>query len=139
MVGEKRRVLDVGNCDPDHGMIRAMLEGNFNVEVDRVMFVDEAIAAMKQRRYDLVLVNRLIFADGSPGIELHRRAKADPAIADVPIMMVSNYAEAQAESVAAGGLRGFGKARVDDSATLRLLGQVLPPAAAKPTSVDRHK
>lgn len=125
MAIEKSRVLDVGNCDPDHGMIRAMLERHFHVEIDRVMFVHEALDAMKRERYDLVLVNRLIFADGSPGIELHRRARADAAIADVPIMMISNHAEAQSQSVAAGGVCGFGKAQLQHPNTVDCLRPLL--------------
>lgn len=120
------RLLDVGNCDPDHGMIRRMLEANFEVTIDRVMFVDEAISAMNQTRYDLVLVNRLIFADSSPGIELHRRAKADPRLADIPIMLISNFPEAQTDSVTAGGVHGFGKSSTRHPDTMSRLSKFLP-------------
>lgn len=133
MQSSPARLLDVGNCDPDHGMIRRMLERHFDVRIDRVMFVDEAIDAMQQSRYDLVLVNRLIFDDSSPGIELHRRAKSDPTISDIPIMMISNFPEAQADSVAAGGISGFGKAAVDHSDTITKLAVILPRRAVVPT------
>jgi CheY-like chemotaxis protein len=125
-VSEKTRaVLDVGNCDPDHSAIRRMLEQHFDVRIERVMFVDEALEAMRRERFDLVLFNRLIFEDGSEGIELLRRAKADPILRDTPIMMVSNLAEAQAASVAAGGVEGFGKASLDAPRTRALLGPYL--------------
>lgn len=130
MNANKGRVLDVGNCDPDHGMIRRMLDSNFNVEIDRVMFVEQAITAMRRTRYDLVLVNRLIFDDGSEGIELHRRAEADPALAGVPIMMISNYPEAQSKSVEAGGVMGFGKASVGAAETIERLAAFLPRSGA---------
>jgi len=120
------RLLDVGNCDPDHGMIRRMLLEHFAVTLDRVMFVDQALAKMRERPYDLVLFNRLIFEDGSEGIELLRRAKADPALRDTPIMMISNFPDAQRACVAAGGERGFGKAAIDDPATIELLAGYLP-------------
>lgn len=120
------RLLDVGNCDPDHGMIRRMLERHFDVAIDRVMFVEEAVAAMTSEQYHLVLVNRLIFADSSPGIELHRRAKANPELAHIPIMLISNFPEAQAQSVSAGGVHGFGKAEVSHPDIIERLSKYLP-------------
>lgn len=122
------RVLDVGNCDPDHGMIRRMILQHFHAEIDRVMFVDEALDRMRQQRFDLVLFNRLIFDDGSEGIELLRRAKSDAALREMPIMMISNYAEAQRASVDAGGVPGFGKNAIFDQGTISLLAQYLPRA-----------
>jgi len=124
------RLLDVGNCDPDHLMIRRMLSEHFDVEIDRVMFASEAIERMRQTKYDLVLFNRLVFDDGSEGIELVRKAKADPALAAVPIMMISNFPEAQAASVAAGGVTGFGKAGVGSPETVSLLERYLPAKRA---------
>ena len=50
MQPDRARVLDVGNCDPDHAMIRSMLERHFEVEIDRVMFVAEAVDAMRRAR-----------------------------------------------------------------------------------------
>ncbi|MCZ6682010.1 MAG: hypothetical protein O7B26_02430 [Planctomycetota bacterium] len=120
------RVLDVGNCDPDHAAIHRLLTENFDVAVDRVMFVDEALKQMRENRYDLVLYNRLVFDDGSEGIELVLRAKREEALESVPVMMISNYPEAQAASVAAGGVSGFGKNALSDSSTLDLLSACLP-------------
>lgn len=119
-------LLDVGNCDPDHGMIRGMLTKHFDVQIDRVMFVDDALKKMRERTYALVLFNRLVFADSSEGIELLRQAKADPALRSMPIMMISNYADAQQASVAAGGEPGFGKADAGSPKTVELLGKYLP-------------
>lgn len=120
------RVLDVGNCDPDHGSIRRMLTDHFDITLDRVMFVDDALDKMRTQRYDLVLFNRLIFDDSSEGIELLRQAKADAALSATPVMMISNYPEAQAASVAAGGVPGFGKATVSSPQTIDLLTKYLP-------------
>lgn len=126
---QKTRVLDVGNCDPDHGAMRAMLLAHFEVEVDRVMFVSEALAALSRCDYGLVLVNRLIFADGSDGMELIRKMRAD-AICKSPIMMVSNFADAQDSAVAAGALPGFGKAAIGAAETIERLANVLPRKGA---------
>ncbi len=129
MSQQQPHVLDVGNCDPDHGMIRAMLIEHFDVQVDRVMFVGEALERMQRSDYALVLFNRLVFADGSGGLELVRRAKQDASLARIPVMMVSNYDDAQAASVAAGAEPGFGKMAIGSPQTLRLLARYLPSRA----------
>lgn len=130
----RSRVLDVGNCDSDHGVIRALLVNHFDVEVDRVMFVDEALLRIARQPYDLVLVNRRIFADDRDGLELIRRLRAttaQPAANARPaVMMVSNFEAAQQAAIAAGAVRGFGKAQLRDAATLERLALVLPRTGA---------
>ena len=121
----KSQVLDVGNCTPDHHMIRMMLERHFDVEIDRVMFVDEALEKMRRTKYDLVLFNRLIFEDGGEGLELVRRAKADESIQLAPMMMISNYPEAQVAAVAAGAAEGFGKSKLFAPETVGKVGRYL--------------
>jgi len=118
-------VLDVGNCEPDHAAISQMLRQHFNVDIDRVMHVDEALENMRGRPYDLVLVNRLIFADGSPGMDLIKRAKADAALRHVPIMMISNFPEAQQAAVQQGAVPGFGKAALANPETPKRLADYL--------------
>lgn len=90
------------------------------------MFVDEAMKKLAERDYALVLVNRLVFADGSEGSRLITRMKSDAAIAKMPVMLVSNYADAQQAAVAAGAVPGFGKAAVYDDGTLDRLAKFLP-------------
>lgn len=109
MSGERSRVLSVGHCTADHYMMSSMISRTFDTDVDRAANVDEALQAMERQRYDVVLVNRLIDEDGSEGIELIRRTRRSPALANVPVMMISNYEEAHQQAVAAGGERGFGK------------------------------
>jgi len=120
------RVLDVGNCDPDHRGIRELLERHFDVTVDRAMFVDEAMAQLGRQRYDLVLVNRIIFDDDSDGSELIRRMRHN-GHRTTPIMLISNYADAQERAVADGAVPGFGKAALHDPATVQLLTRHLRP------------
>jgi D-Tyr-tRNAtyr deacylase len=128
----RARVLDVGNCDPDHGAIRRLLEANFDVDVDRVMFVDAALRALRAQHYDLALVNRRIFDDDSDGMQLVRAVAAVPEIR-TPVMLISNFADAQAAAVAAGARPGFGKAALHDRETLRLLGEYVPRLDPKVT------
>ncbi len=124
MPESEKRVLAVGDCDPDHNRLGRMLDRNFDVVLDRVMSVEEALAKLATERYDLVLVNRLIFADDSDGGELIRRVQTG-GYQGTPVMMVSNYADAQAKAVADGAVPGFGKTVLDDSATVELLGKFL--------------
>lgn len=119
-------VLDVGNCDPDHAAIRRLLVSNFDAELDRVMFVDDALRRMSATTYDLVLVNRRIFADDSDGLALITAMKADPRLAGTPVLMISNYPEAQQRAIAAGAAPGFGKAALNAAATLEILARYLP-------------
>lgn len=123
-VDRKPRVLDVGNCDPDHANIRQLLE-RCGADVDRVMFVEDAIQRLRASNYELVMVNRLIFADGSDGLPLIERMKADESLRPVPVMMISNYAEAQDRAVAAGAVRGFGKAALHDPQTIERVRSLL--------------
>ncbi len=123
---QRPRVLDVGNCDPDHASILRLLS-RFDVEVDRVMFVEEALKRLNERRYHLVMVNRLIFADGSDGLPLIKQMKADESLRRIPVMMISNFADAQDRAVAAGAVRGFGKANLDAPATEEALRPFLYP------------
>lgn len=115
------RVLDVGQCDMDHGMIAAMLRREFGAEVDRAHTEAEALAALAQTHYDLVLINRVFDRDGTGGMDILRRLKSDETTRTMPVMLVSNYPEAQDAAVVAGALRGFGKAAVESPETIELL------------------
>lgn len=107
-------------------MISGMLAKYFHARLDRVMFVHDALEMMRRCKYDLVLFNRLVFADGSEGIALLEAAKSDATLKATPVMMISNFPEAQAKAVAAGGEPGFGKAAVNHPATIELLARYLP-------------
>ena len=104
-----RRVLDVGQCNYDHGQICRLIENSFGAAVSRADDGADALAQLRSNSFDLVLINRLLDLDGSPGLDILREIKADPALAKIPVMLVSNYAEAQAEAVSQGAVAGFGK------------------------------
>ncbi len=119
------KVLSVGQCGPDHGTISRTLRKELGAEVHSADHPAEALDALRAGSYQLVLVNRVFDADGSSGLELIRAIKADPALSSVPVMLVSNYPEAQSEAEALGALPGFGKARITSSATMAGLKAVL--------------
>jgi CheY-like chemotaxis protein len=104
-----KRVLDVGQCGPDHATIRNFLTSNFDCEIVQVDDAAGALAELQKQPFDLVLVNRKLDIDYSDGIEVIRALKSDARTADVPVMLVTNYPEHQDAAVAAGAVRGFGK------------------------------
>jgi CheY-like chemotaxis protein len=120
-----KKVLDVGQCSPDHGAIRRLIEGHFAAQVVQAHSGPEALEHLRAGGFDLVLINRKLDADYSDGMEIIREIKADPALAAVPVMLVSNYPEYQTAAAAAGAEPGFGKAELHDPATRERLKRFL--------------
>jgi two-component system, chemotaxis family, chemotaxis protein CheY len=116
-----KRVLDIGQCRPDHASICRLIEHQFEAQVFSANGWDDAEEQLRDTPVDLVLVNRLLDADGSDGLEIIRRLKADPQFSTVPVMLVSNHAQHQQTAVASGAEPGFGKARLQDPATIETL------------------
>ncbi len=105
-----KRVLSVGQCGADHGGITRALRQAFGAEVEAAHSGPEALEKLRHGAYALVLVNRVLDWDGSSGVDVVRAVKEDEALRQVPLMLVSNYPDAQDEAVAAGAEPGFGKA-----------------------------
>ena len=121
-MADAKRILDVGQCGVDGPRIGRFLARQ-GYTVDRAHTLEEAVALAGQKTYDLVLVNRIMNLDRSPGMEVIKAVlKAKP---QQQVMLVSDRPEAQAEAVALGALRGFGKAMLEDAATEELLRGVL--------------
>lgn len=120
-----KRVLDVGNCSLDHGTIRSTLTRHFDCEVVQCHGPGDTLAALRGGKFDLVLVNRKLDEDYSDGLEIIKQIKADPQLAPVPTMLITNYPEHQAAAIAAGADPGFGKLSVATPETLELLGKFL--------------
>jgi len=120
-----KRVLDVGQCGPDHFAISRLLQSRFGVEVVQAHGPDDALAHLRREPFALVLVNRKLDADASDGLPIVKAIKADPALADVPVMLVSNYADAQQAAIATGAIAGFGKAELGRRETEDKLRAVL--------------
>ncbi len=106
---DKPRILSVGQCSFDHGLITRHLRMIYGADVVGADSVGQALVSLRAGNFDLVLVNRIFDGDGTPGLDLIRAIKADHDLAGLPVMLVSNYEEAQAEAVSAGALPGFGK------------------------------
>ena len=121
----KKRILDVGNCQPDHAAITRLLKSRCDCEVVQAHGASDALAALRAGRFDLVLVNRKLDADYSDGIEVVRQIKSDAQAKDVPVMLITNYAEHQDAAQAIGALRGFGKLEYNNPETHAKLDAVL--------------
>jgi CheY-like chemotaxis protein len=120
-----KQVLDVGQCSADHFAIRRLLESHCGAEVVQAHGSDDTLAQLRREPFALVLVNRKLDADASDGLAIVKAIKDDPAIADVPVMLVSNYPEAQQAAVAAGAIAGFGKRELGSRETAERLRAVL--------------
>jgi CheY-like chemotaxis protein len=120
-----KRVLDVGNCGPDHSTIRSFFTRHFDCEVVQAHGPDDTLELLRSGEFDLVLVNRKLDQDYSDGIEIIRLIKSDPLVAAVPVMLVTNYPEHQAAAVAEGALPGFGKLEFQLPQTHEKLAAVL--------------
>jgi CheY-like chemotaxis protein len=114
-----KRVLDIGNCRPDHRAIAALIEANFDATVSQAHRWEDAAAQLRAESFDLVLVNRKLDVDHSDGLELIQRLKQDPQLSALPVMMITNFAEHQRLAVQAGAVMGFGKQSLQSAETLK--------------------
>ena len=125
MISDELRVLDVGQCDFDHGNISRLISEEFGADVTRAATSEEAFRAVQAANYDLVLVNRILDADGASGLDLIRRLLSHDETRTTPVMLVSNYADAQDAAVAVGATRGFGKNALTSAETRDQLASLL--------------
>jgi CheY-like chemotaxis protein len=119
----QRLVLDVGQCGADHAAIRALCEG-IGAQVERAHTGKEALSRIAAGGISLVLVNRILDADGSDGTALIAEITAQAA-GSLSVMLVSNYPQFQQEAVRHGAVPGFGKSRLHSPETRKLLETLL--------------
>jgi two-component system chemotaxis response regulator CheY len=123
-----KQVLSIGQCYADHSAIAGTLERHFEAIVVPAATAAEALNFLRQRAFDLVLVNRVLDADGSSGVAIVEQFKAHERLQDVPVMLVSNYEDAQQQAVEKGALPGFGKASLGQPHMLARVKAVLAGA-----------
>ena len=116
-----KTVLDCGNCGPDFNAIRQMVSSKFGASIVQAHGAEDAIEILKKKDIDLVTINRKLDRDYSDGMDVLRAIKSDPDIADVPVMIVTNYEEHQEAAIKEGAVQGFGNLALDDAATKELL------------------
>ena len=120
----QKTVLSIGQCRPDSAAISHYLKTHFGATVLTADLPDEALAILLKSSVDLVLINRLLDMDSSDGLAIlsQIRVSSKP---DVPVMLVSNYAEWQEKAVEMGATYGFGKAQLNRPETRERLAAVL--------------
>jgi response regulator RpfG family c-di-GMP phosphodiesterase len=121
-------ILDIGQCDADHFRIARMLGEMLDAGVIRAHSLDEARQLLESQTVDLILVNRLLDRDGSSGIAVIEALLESESSSAAPVMLVSNYEDAQRAAMAAGAARGFGKNALGDPATIERLKDFLASA-----------
>ncbi len=77
--------------DPDILELQSYTLGKEGYETTMAATGEAGLAAMRERAPDLVLLD--VMLPGMDGFELLRKAKADPALARVPVLMVSARGE----------------------------------------------
>ncbi len=119
-----KRVLSVGQCAADHYRIDQAIRARFSATVTPAATTDEAVEMLQREKYDLVLINRILDADGASGltaITQIRNSVSEPP----PLMLVSNYAEYHQQAEQLGGVPGIGKGSIDKAETVARLGKYL--------------
>ena|SRR6056297_2284780 len=121
----KKQVLSVGQCLPDDGAILRFLTAHFEVELTRSLNGEDALEQIRTKPFDLILVNRKLDVDYSDGMAVIEAIQRDPDINTTPVMLVSNYPDAQERAVQAGAEYGFGKMEFDKPEIAARLQKIL--------------
>jgi DNA-binding response OmpR family regulator len=116
------KILDVGQCGFDGPRMARLWQEALGAEVDCAQASDDAVEMVQSNEYDVVLVNRVLAADGSSGLEVIARLLELGLKA--PVMLVSDLPEAQDAAVRLGAVRGFGKVHLGEPSTLELVSRV---------------
>lgn len=120
-----KTLLDVGNCGPDFNSIRRMVHQNFEASTLQAHGAEDALEVLREKKVDLVTVNRKLDRDYTDGIDVIKAIKAEADLSGIPVMLVTNYDEHQEAAMAEGAVRGFGKLAIDEDATKDLLSPYL--------------
>ena len=92
--------------------------------------LSDTLALLERQSIDLILINRKLDIDYSDGIDILHALKKSEAYRDIPVMLITNYAEHQQQAVGAGAILGFGKLELNAPETLKRLEAVLKPTRA---------
>jgi len=118
-----KRVLDIGQCPPDHAAIKRLIT-SLGAEVKKAVHLADAMTLLDQEKFDLICINRKIDIDYSDGSEILKSIKQSNH-KDIPVMIISNYPEAHKEAMKHGAVLGFGKDQLSLEETRVLLKQYI--------------
>jgi two-component system chemotaxis response regulator CheY len=116
-----KKVLFVGHCGPDSTYLRMLVRKAIGQADVRMVEEPAELEKLLQETVDLILFNRELGYGFEPdtGVEFIRLLKQRHP--SVPMMLISNYPEAQTAAVAAGALPGFGKREIGSPHAAELL------------------
>lgn len=117
-------ILVVGNCAADNALLANVLDPIFAVTIQSADQGARAAELMSRQRFDLVLVNRIFDATGESGLDWIRD-RVEAGI-DVPLLIMTNYADHLDAARQLGAAGGFGKRDLYDPSTRQLLERWLP-------------
>ncbi len=109
-------------------MISRMLNQHFECQILEAQNIQEIQDHCSDSAVSLILVNRIFEFSGQQGLELIAQLKSSDTTKSVPIMLVSNFKDAQQAAVAAGALDGFGKSSIGAPDTINKIQSVLDSA-----------
>jgi DNA-binding NarL/FixJ family response regulator len=108
-----KKVVFVGHCGPDSTYLRMAVRKSLG-QADVLMAgcPAELDDALKTAHVDLILFNRELGYGFQPdmGVEFIRVLKQ--RYPNIPMMLISNYPEAQSAALQAGAVAGFGKREI---------------------------
>jgi hypothetical protein len=120
-------VLSIGQCGFDDSRLARVLAVEADAHMDRAYTLAEARQKIAEKNYDLVLVNRIVDGDGESGVDFigaMKKTEGAPCM-----MLISDYADAQAAAVANGAFAGFGKSALGSAEVGQRLRQALHSCA----------
>ncbi len=125
-----KTVVLVGHCGPDSSFLRMAVSSAERAA--KIVMADDAreMKAALDGGADLVLLNReLGWGFEQPlGVDVIKSVRT--RYPNTKFMLVSNYPDAQAAAVAAGGLPGFGKREIGQPRVVQLIREALGVAVA---------
>jgi two-component system chemotaxis sensor kinase CheA len=112
-------------------MLEQSILGSEGYEVDLAASGEEGLRKAGGRRYGLIIVD--VEMPGMNGFEFAERVRADPALASVPLMMVTSFASADArERAARTGVQAFiVKGEFDQRAFIGKVAELLQRSAVE--------
>jgi DNA-binding NtrC family response regulator len=122
-------VLSIGQCGYDDSRIGQVVRSALGASLDRASSPEDAQGKMQAKKYDLVLVNRVFDAGTGMGVDFIGQMKKSGET--TPMMLVSDYADAQAAAMANGAVPGFGKSAIASPEVGNLLRATVAENAAK--------
>jgi DNA-binding NarL/FixJ family response regulator len=112
MSESKKKVLLVGHCGPDSSYLRSAVRSALK-DVDILSADDNpSLQHAMASGVELALINRELGWGFDPQSGIEMISELRNRFPNIPLMLISNYPEAQSAAMAAGAVAGFGKSEI---------------------------